>query len=245
MSVTEERSTETAPTEGWLSLLRWASIASAVNLVLVSFLLGFFPPVVLFFVLFLAVAWLTGRPGRTGTILGVVTFTAFLLLNAPFLIPALGVPASAPDFILAVFALLLGAIGLLAAISVLRRSASMDMPRMVWKGAAAIAVLAVVAGIVGALTYDDAVARPGDIELVTEDIEFSTETIESSSGEVSVFVDNKDTTLHTFTIDDLNVDLDVPAGKAARVTFEVPDAGTFVFYCVPHEGDMEGVLRVE
>lgn len=213
-------------------------------MILVSLLFGFFPPLVLFFVLFLVVAYLVDRPGRTGPILAVVTFTAFLLLNAPFMIPSLSVPASAFDFILGGWGLIVGAVGLFASVSVLRRSVSVGAPAALAKVALGLAGVLVVVGVIASATYDDAVARPGDIELVTEDIEFDKETIEAEAGKVSVFVDNKDTTFHTFTIDELGVDLDIPAGKAARVTFDVPESGSFVFYCVPHESDMEGVLEV-
>lgn len=54
---------------------------------------------------------------------------------------------------------------------------------------------------------------------------------------------NKDGTLHTFTIDELDVDLASPGGTSARVTFEA-EPGTYRFYCVPHEADMNGKLTV-
>lgn len=44
--------------------------------------------------------------------------------------------------------------------------------------------------------------------------------IEADSGEISVFVENEDTALHTFTIDELGVNLEVPGGETRRVAFE-------------------------
>ena len=83
------------------------------------------------------------------------------------------------------------------------------------------------------------------MELSTEDGEFFPESLDAGSGEVSVFVDNADATLHTFTIEELDVHLDIPASKAARVTFEA-DPGTYEFICVPHEQEgMSGTLVVE
>ena len=97
--------------------------------------------------------------------------------------------------------------------------------------------------VVSTVGYDEAAAQEGDIELATEDIEFTDTSIDAQSGEVSVFVDNADGTLHTFTIDELNVDLDIPASKSARVTFQA-EPGTYEFYCVPHHEDMKGTLTV-
>ena len=56
-------------------------------------------------------------------------------------------------------------------------------------------------------------------------------------------VTNLDGTRHTFTIDELGVDLSVPPNSEGRVTFTA-EPGTYRFYCRPHEVDMEGSLVV-
>jgi plastocyanin len=60
-----------------------------------------------------------------------------------------------------------------------------------------------------------------------------------------VFVDNKDNVLHTLTIDELGVDLKIPAKANAKITFNA-QPGTYQFVCVPHKGmGMTGTLRVQ
>ena len=63
-----------------------------------------------------------------------------------------------------------------------------------------------------------------------------------------VTIDNTDNQLHTFTFEDLDVDLEVEGGETGTVTLNVPDAGEYVFYCtVPghRESGQEGTLTVE
>jgi plastocyanin len=59
-----------------------------------------------------------------------------------------------------------------------------------------------------------------------------------------VFVENQDNVLHTLTIDELGVDLQIPAKSEGRVTFDAKP-GTYEFVCIPHEGmGMTGTLEV-
>lgn len=47
---------------------------------------------------------------------------------------------------------------------------------------------------------------------------------------MAVFLENKDQTLHTFTIEELGVDLQIPAGEPARIAFDAepgPRAGAW------------------
>lgn len=229
----------------WAKLLKWAAIASIVIIAIINVLAGIIPPLIVFAVIFLGgVIWL--RSATKGpAILLLVAFIAHLLLSAPFVIPTLAVPASAGDFILNVGSLLATFLGIVAAIAVIRgRLETAPAARSLAMGAVGIFVLGAIASVIATVTYDEAVAQSGDITLVAQDIEFKDESLEATSGEVSVFVDNKDNTLHTFTIDELDVNLDIPAGKSARVTFDA-EPGTYEFYCVPHKEDMEGTLVVE
>ena len=63
-------------------------------------------------------------------------------------------------------------------------------------------------------------------------------------GEVAVFVENKDTMLHTFTIEELGVDLRIPGDSTARVEFDAP-AGTYEYVCAPNADVMSGTLIAE
>ena len=229
----------------WVKLLTWSTIAAIVVVVLINVFAGIIPPLVIFALLWLGgVIWLR-RSTKGPAILLLVAFVAFLALSAPFVIPTLTVPASAGDFILNLASLLAVLVGLIAAIAVIRgRLGFSGAARSIGLGAIGLFVVGAIASVFATISHEDAVAQPGDLRLVTKDIEFQETSLEAQPGEVSVFVDNKDATLHTFTIDELDVDLDIPASKSTRVTFEA-EPGTYEFYCVPHEADMKGTLTVE
>lgn len=88
----------------------------------------------------------------------------------------------------------------------------------------------------------------GSVTIETPAIEFDPDSISMNEGEnLEVELNNTDTQLHTFTIDDLGIDLEVDGGSSDSVTIEAPDAGEYVFYCsVPghREAGQEGTLTV-
>ncbi len=72
-----------------------------------------------------------------------------------------------------------------------------------------------------------------------------------SSGD-TILVRNDDAFLHTFTVDDLDIDVDL--GPKSEELIEIPDgSGTYVFYCSPHtstpeepsDDDMAGELIIQ
>ncbi len=235
-----------APGMTWTKLLRWAAIASVIDVALVNlFSEEIIPPLFVFALIWIGgIAWLT-RATKGPAILLLVSFIAHIASSAPFVIPTLTVPASAGDFVLNVLGLLAGLVGIVAAIQVVRAvTGPAPAARSLAMGSVAVFVVLTAFSIFSLVTYDSAVAQEGDVELVTADIEFDPKSIDADAGQVSVFVDNEDTVLHTFTIEDLDVDLDIPAGKAARVTFDA-EAGEYEFFCQPHKEDMEGTLTVQ
>ena len=242
---TAEGTTPAAAGTTWLKLLRWSTIAALVHVILIIVLAGPIPPLVVFAVVWLGgLVWL-GRATKGPAILLLVSFVAFIGLSAPFTIPSLTVPASAGDFILGVAGLLAALVGIVAAIAVLRGLVdTAPAARSLGIAAAAVFVVASAYSVYATATFDNAVAQEGDVELVAQDVEFEPTSLQAEGGQVSVFVDNEDQTLHTFTIDELDVDLDIPAAKSARVTFDA-EPGEYEFFCVPHKEDMKGTLTVE
>lgn len=64
---------------------------------------------------------------------------------------------------------------------------------------------------------------------------FAFEDVTAGAGE-SIVVRNTDPFHHTFTIDELGIDVDLLPGEA--VVVDLPDAtGTYTYYCVPHSMD--------
>lgn len=237
---------EEGPGMTWVKLLHWSAIVSVIDVALINLFAGIIPPLLVFALIWIgAIAWLT-RATKGPAILLLVSFIAHIVLGARFVIPTLGVPASAGDFILNVLGLLAALAGIVAAIQVIRGVLGpAPAARSLATAGAALFVVLTAFSIFSAATYDNAMAQEGDVELVTKDIEFDPESLDAEAGQVSVFVDNEDATLHTFTIEELDVDLDIPAGKSARVTFDA-DSGDYEFICRPHEEqDMEGTLTVE
>lgn len=239
----------TAPEVGttWVSLLRALDIGGVAVIVVAILIFGFFPPIAVFPVLWGVGAFLLSRgTTKAGAIVSLIAFVAFLFLNGPFVIPSLTVPASWLEFFVSLAILVVCVFGIIASIAVLRRldPAGSSTPRRLGIVAAAITVLGLVVGLMAYATYDSATAQQGDIKLVAEDVKFSDESLESESGKVAVFVENNDKFLHTFTIDELDVDLELPGGTSGRIEFVAP-AGTYDFICVPHEADMKGKLEVK
>jgi plastocyanin len=244
----------TQPSEGgespglrWRELLVWLAIGLSVVFLGGMVMIGeLIPPIVVFAALFLVGAFLTRRGGRAGPIMLGVLSVAALALNAPFIIEAVKVPASTADFLLgtASTALALGVV--IASIGTVRREAGPSRAPRAIATSLLVALIALIAvAVVARVTYDQPVAASGDITLVTEDTEFAPGTLTTEGGEVTVFVENADNTLHTFTIEELGVDLQIPGKANGRISFEA-GAGTYEFVCTPHEGlGMTGTLEVQ
>lgn len=229
----------------WKKLLERATIAAIVTIVLVNVFAGIIPPLVVFVLIWIGGLLWAREASKGPAILLLVSFVAFVATSAPFVIPTLTVPASAGDFVLNLASLLAALVAIVAAVAVIRNAGGPSpAARSLGLAAAAVFVAGTILSIVSLVGYDDAVAQEGDVRLVTKDVEFRPASLDAEAGTVSVFVDNEDGTLHTFTIDELDVDLDVPASKSARVTFEA-EPGEYEFFCKPHKDDMEGTLRVE
>jgi plastocyanin len=229
----------------WRFLTVWTGMGIAVAiLVLIALIGAIIPPLVAFALLYGVAVWLTRRGGRSGTIMSAVLSFLFIGLNAPFIVPSLSVPASTVDFVMTGLLVVLALSNLVSAIAALRSSSTGVRAALMGRATVALLLLVAVIAVIGRVTYDSPPAQTGDVQLTAQDFEFSASTIESEGGEVSVFVDNKDSALHTFTVEELDVDLQVPGGSTARVTFDAP-AGSYEFICVPHESEMHGTLEVE
>ncbi len=243
---TPEGATPAAAGTTWVKVLRWSTIVAIVDVVLINVVSAEpIPPLLVFGVIWIAsLVWLA-RATKGPALLLLVSFVAFIGLSAPFTIPTLVVPASAGDFILNLGGFLAALVGIVAAIAVIRGLLdTAPAARSLATAAAVVFVLGSAFSIYATATYDSASAQEGDVELVAKDVEFEDTSLEAEAGEVAVFVDNEDQTLHTFTIEELGVNLDIPATKSARVTFDA-EPGEYEFFCEPHKEDMKGTLTVE
>lgn len=233
---------------GWRRLQVMASFGVLASL-LVPMLIQFsFEP----FLLATAAPFVIGllllvRWPRVGALwLGVSSLGVFAF-SAPFLAEALVRFESLADFVPLFIFTLSTLVGTVAAIPSFRQGSAPDAPSRPARAIAflsgALIVAAVIVSVVAFAGIESVPARAGDIRLVTEDIEFHPARISGDGPEISVHVTNRDDTRHTFTIDELGVDLSVPPNSNQRVSF-VADPVAYKFYCRPHAPGMEGELLV-
>lgn len=126
---------------------------------------------------------------------------------------------------------------------------------------AALAVLAVFLGGCGSDDSEDSappVELPGkvndhgtakaenDMEVEADDLYFGPTFIEAKAGQkFSVELHNEGGARHTFTSEDLGVDLELPPGARRTISLTAPESGTASFHCRFHEGQgMQGAVFV-
>lgn len=229
----------------WQQLVWLAPVIIGVAfLIFMFFVFGFD----LFFLVVIAVLFASGYvgrrfPRRAGPITVIVASVALVILFLEFIAEDLSHPESVAGFMSTVIPLTFAILGVSAGIAVLR-SASGERAPIALYTAIGVVVLGLVVGVVAAAGLEDDTAAAGDLTLVAEKTEFSTTSL-SGSGTVGIFVENKDPFRHTFTIEALNIDVELPANTARRVDISAA-AGTYEFICsVPgHEDKMSGTLTI-
>jgi hypothetical protein len=154
-------------------------------------------------------------------------------------------PNSFFDFapgILVVPGAILGLVGSIAAIVAQRRGKAGAAPadgeaKTVRIAFSAVVGLAAISGILtflGKETVDDSQA---DSQVSLSDFEFDKESY-SFDGGSTVLVRNDDPFLHTFTVEELDIDEALTPGS--EILVEIPDnAGDYLLFCDPHTEDAE------
>ncbi len=68
-----------------------------------------------------------------------------------------------------------------------------------------------------------------------KDFNFNPDTLQVKAEQtVRLVVRNDDTTLHTFTLNVVKVDVSISPGAERLVEFQAPAPGTYQWYCLPH-----------
>ncbi len=215
----------------WTRLLAVLAAGMAVWAAVLNVLAGLVPPVLVFGVLFVAGIFVVRRwPVKAGPIFLMVITVGTAAGGAPFAIEAAPHPESPADFLLSTVVPYAVGIGILVAgVGALREWRAGPRRAVAWVVPGVVAGLAVLSIGAASSLEDDAVAT-GDLTLVTEDAEFAPDALVAGAGTVAVFVDNADPIRHTFTIEELGVDLEVPASTARRVEFQA-QPGTYEYFC--------------
>lgn len=151
------------------------------------------------------------------------------------------------DLLLPGFHALIGLVGLVAPVPLILWKLNPEGGKAALVGGVATTLLLVVmtASYLSVRRGEKQGAEKTDISIVAENTSFSVDQITVAPGRISVHFSNDDFFWHTFTIDELDVDLKVPVGGERRVTFDAP-AGKYRFYCrIPgHELRMKGRLLI-
>jgi plastocyanin len=89
-------------------------------------------------------------------------------------------------------------------------------------------------------------AASQQVELEAYDFYFEeTQFLFDLGARVNVELVNAGDNTHSFTADDLDIDVEVGSGESTNIEFEVPDEpGIFDFYCKYHPDDMKGTISV-
>ena len=101
---------------------------------------------------------------------------------------------------------------------------------------------------------EDAVSSAGSadrsIEVLMQDdggnYIYTPEEITVSAGETVELVLTSQNEFHSFTVDDLGIDVEVEAGETDKLVFTFDEPGTYDFICLPHESlGMVGQIIVQ
>jgi plastocyanin len=226
----------------WRRLLAISAALAAVAILAVAAVLGDVEAVAIGTGFVLGSVLLRWRRGLAGRILLGLLFVDVLAwmalgvvtnIRADEALGAVAVPAMLSGISVA---------GLIAAVAEGRVTARWAPGAAAALGGAVVLAAGVAAVVVPA---EPAVATTTDVRVVSEDVAFDTAALDVTAGEVTIELANRDLFWHTFTVDELGVDLAVPVNGDRQVTFDA-DPGTYRFYCrIPgHETRMVGALTV-
>lgn len=230
---------------GWRRLAAIAAITWLVWAIVLTAVIGELEPFILIFGLIPAAAWALTlwKPRRWAYIVFGTLGLLSILLNLPFVIGDLSHPESALGFNIGLTALLAALLQTLVGVAAIRPLAS-RLATGAWRAAAAVFAVGLVISIIAASGLEDDQPSAGDIHVDAHKLAFSPASISATSDSVAVFVQNQDPGRHTFTIEALDVDVELPANTSRRIEFTAPP-GTYTIICaVPGHESMTATLVV-
>jgi plastocyanin len=234
----------------WRHLLRYAAIADLIVMAVVGIAVRDKEALAFAGAILIGILFLRIRSGLTGIIMiGVLSLDA-----AVFMLPAAASNSTHRgrfvDLLIPLSLAVISVSGLLAAVGSIfrhrRPETSGRAAAVVAQAMVAVFLIALIAGTVSQRASRADVARTGDIRVEMRNTAFLQTALQGQGGSITVAVSNHDLFWHTFTIDALHVNADVPIGANRRVTFDA-SPGRYEFYCrVPghRAAGMHGILTV-
>jgi plastocyanin len=202
--------------------------------------------VIAFFLPFIIVPWVAAfLVWRFGTWAKVVAIVVALAGLAALFWTAFGLahPSSFFDFVpglLVVPGAIIAIVGSIAGIVASRRGHVVagregGERRAIGIAVAVVGVLAVVSAVLSVSSRSNVTTTDAAAQVEMKNFKFDQASY-SAPGGASVGVRNEDPYIHTFTIDELSIDVDLGPGDAAVVDLPA-QAGTYVLYCTLHTSD--------
>ena len=234
---------EVTPRRGLWQTSLWIAIGGVLASLLVPMVLAltFEPFLAMLGVPFVGAAFTARWPRVFAFVVGLVCVVQ-LLGAFPTLADTLQHPESIRDFLPLLLFGLSAVIGAIASLPAFRGTTQDQAARFVLVGCAAVYVAGAVVSGVATARLPDASLQPGDTAIAARDTKFSEESITLDTASSALFLKNDDATRHTFTVDELGIDQELPAKRATRFTIE-GEPGTYRYYCRPHP-DMTGELTL-
>jgi len=229
----------------WLRVTRAAAFTVGLWSVALQITAGtVIPPVAFYGVVFAGLGvFLTGERRKLALAVAVLAVLA-LLGNLPGTIDELSHPDSAPAFILTLLVTLAAFVAAIAGLAAFRGwSADAIRPTLIiWTS---LFGLGLIVALTASSRVDSVSAQSSDVRVVAAGVEFDQSELLVAAGTSGFWIDNQDGIRHTFTIEVLGLEIDVPAMSAQRAEFEL-DSGQYVVFCaVPGHENMKIDLTVE
>jgi plastocyanin len=202
------------------------------------------PPVLVVGFVFGTLAFLLKQGRRRVSAIGTGLAGLALAGNAPFIIEDLSHPNGGWVFALTLLSLLAGLAMILGGLGAFFGWSPTRISTIAVSFATVLAVGTMSSLLLAAAEPSEETAA-GDTVVGAERIRFAPNEIVMAPGSPGVWVDNRDGIRHTFTIDELEINLELPANTARRVGLVAPP-GEYAVYCdVPGHENMTATLIIE
>jgi plastocyanin len=234
--------TQVAPGLTWRPLLGFAAAANLVVLLTMASALQVTLAVALAAIVVLGLLLLRLGNGLAGVVVLGLLFTDIAFWTFPGALSNALNGESWPHLVFPASLAAISLVGVISAAAILvsrwRPELSDRAAPLVARGAIALFVLILVSGFLTGFRAQR--LEVSDLVLETRNMAFSATELVAESGEVTLKLVNRDLWWHTFTIDELNVNLQIAPNGERQITFTAP-AGTYTYYCAIPGHEMLGM----